>query len=119
MQPYVPHKQKIISSHDVVFDNIFSSALVYMSQPYEEYMDIRLAMSYISYVTSPKEQTGYIITFAHFEEGNLLSETRNYTEGGKKYDDNSTFALLNSEEETDAMSSGDESDDKYMSTDML
>ena len=32
---YVPHKQKFVSLYDVVFDDIFSSELAYMSQPYE------------------------------------------------------------------------------------
>ena len=31
---YVPSTRKIISLYDVVFDETFSSALVYMSQPY-------------------------------------------------------------------------------------
>ena len=37
---YVPHKVKIISSYDVVFDEIFSSASVYTPQPYIEAMAI-------------------------------------------------------------------------------
>ena len=31
---YVPSTRKVISSYDVVFDEIFSSALSYTSQPY-------------------------------------------------------------------------------------
>ena len=31
---YIPSASKIISSYDVLFDEIFSSALGYMSQPY-------------------------------------------------------------------------------------
>ena len=50
-------------------------------------MAIRLDVSYIPYATSSREQTGYIITFAQFEEENLLSETRNYMESGNKSDD--------------------------------
>ena len=38
------------------------------------------------YVTSSKEQTGDVITFAQFEEGNLISETRNDTESGDESD---------------------------------
>ena len=30
----VPSTQKVVSSHDVVFDEIFSSALAYNSRPY-------------------------------------------------------------------------------------
>ena len=57
-----------------------------------------------------------IITFTQFEEGNLLSKTREDTEIINKYDDNSTTPQLISEEEMDEMSSGDESDDEPMST---
>ena len=37
---YIPKKPKIISSYDVVFDEIFSSALEYTLQPYSEIMDM-------------------------------------------------------------------------------
>ena len=46
-------------------------------------MAIQPDVSYIIYATSSKEQTGNIIRFVNFEEGNTLSETRNDTEGGK------------------------------------
>ena len=51
--------------------------LEYMSQPYEEAMDMCLAVSYKHYATYSREQTGNIIMFTQFEEGNLLSETHN------------------------------------------
>ena len=35
---YVPQKYNIVSSHNVVYDVSFSSALVYMSQPHSEAM---------------------------------------------------------------------------------
>ena len=89
-------------------------------------MDMRPAVSYISYATSSREQTNDIIKFVQFKEGNLLSETRNLLsetrddkESGNKYDDESTMLLLISEEEMDAISSGDESDAEPISTDML
>ena len=43
---YVPSTKKIISSYDVVFDESFSSALVYTSQPYSEEMTMRPAVTY-------------------------------------------------------------------------
>ena len=43
-------------------------------------MAMRPAVTYTLYATSSKEQTGDVITFAQFEEGNLISETRNDTE---------------------------------------
>ena len=52
------------------------------------------AVSYIPYATSSREQTGDIITFTQFDEGDLLSETRDNTESGNKYDDNSTLPPL-------------------------
>ena len=42
-----------------------------MSCPYSEALAMRPAVSYIPYATSYHEQTGNIITFAQFEEGNL------------------------------------------------
>ena len=54
---YVPSTSKIISSYNVVFDESFSSALAYTSQPYSEAMAMRPAVTYIPYVTSSKDQT--------------------------------------------------------------
>ena len=68
--------------HDVVFDKIFSSALEYTSQAYAEAMAMQTAVSYMRYDPSKKEKTGDIITFAQFEEDNLLSEIRNDIESG-------------------------------------
>ena len=50
---------------------------------------MRPSVTYTPYATSSKEQPGDVITFAHFEEGNLLSETRNDTESGDVYDSES------------------------------
>ena len=68
---YVPSTRKIISSHDVVFNESFSSVLVYMSRPYSEAMAMRPAVTYTPWGKSPKEQTGDVITFTQFEEGNI------------------------------------------------
>ena len=68
---YVPSTRKIIYSYDVVFDEIFSRALAYTSKYYAEAMWMRLAMMYTPCYTSPREQTGNIITFTQFEEGNI------------------------------------------------
>ena len=43
---------------------------------------MRPAVTYTPYATSSKEQTGNIITFAQFEEGDILTETRNDAESG-------------------------------------
>ena len=71
---YIPSTRKIISSYDVVFDESFSNALSYTSQPYSEAMVMRPEVTYTPYATSSKEQTGDVITFVQFEEGNILTE---------------------------------------------
>ena len=48
-----------------------------MSQPYSEAMAMRPAVMYTLYASSLKEQTGNVITFAQFEDRNILTETRN------------------------------------------
>ena len=47
---------------------------------YSEALDMRPSVSYILYATSSYEQTGYIITSAEFEEGNLVEKGRNSEE---------------------------------------
>ena len=83
---YVPSIRKLISSYDVMFDESFVSALLYTSRPYAEAMAMRPAVTYTPYATSSKEQTGDVITFTQFGEGDLLSETRKNTEIGDEYD---------------------------------
>ena len=85
---YVPHKHNIISSYDVIFYESISITLAYTSQPYLEAIYMLPSVSYITYDTSSKEQTGSIIMFAQFERGDLLSETHNDMESGNESDDN-------------------------------
>ena len=66
---YVPITWKIFSLHDIIFDENDSSVIAYMSHPYSEALDMRISVSYILYAISFHEQTGDIITFAHFKEG--------------------------------------------------
>ena len=68
---------------------------------------MRPSVTYAHYDTSSKEQTGNIITFEKFEEGSLLSETRDDAESGDKSDYNSIMPPLISEEEMDAIDSDD------------
>ena len=77
---------------------------------------MRPAVTYTPYATSSKEQTGDIITFTHFEEGNILTETRNDAESGDKSDNES---IMMSKQEMENINSGDESDHDLISTDML
>ena len=74
---YVSNIRKIVSSHDVVFEKTFSSALEYTSFPYSESLTMQPVVSYIPNATSYYEQTGNIINFAQFEEGNLVENELN------------------------------------------
>ena len=91
---YVPSTRKIIFSYDVVFDESFSSALAYTSQPYAEAMYMRPSGTYTTCDTSPREKTGNIIMFAQFEEGGLLSKNSNDAESGDESDDGSIMPPL-------------------------
>ena len=53
---YVPITRKIVSSHDFVFYNTFSSASAYTSRPYSEALVIRPEFLYIPYATSSHEK---------------------------------------------------------------
>ena len=83
---YLPSTRKVISSCDVVFDESFSSALSYTSQPYSEVMAMRPEVKYTPYAKSSREQTDNVNTFAKFEEGNILTETGNDAESIDGYD---------------------------------
>ena len=48
----------------------------------------------VPYATSSKGKTGDKIIFTQFEEGNLLSESRNGMESGEKYDDSDDDSTL-------------------------
>ena len=77
---YVRSSRKIISSYDVVFDQILSSTLAYTLQPYAESMAMHQSVTFTPFGTSLREQTGNIITFAQFEEGYSPSETNSSSE---------------------------------------
>ena len=80
---------------------------------------MRLYVMYTPCSTSLREKTGDIITFTQFEEGNLLYKPCNDAESGDESNDNSIMPPLLSEEEMDAMDSGNESDHDLISTEIL
>ena len=82
-------------------------------------MVINPDVTYKPCATSSREQTGDIITFTKFGEGNILTKTRNNIESGDEFNDDSIIPPLLSEEEMDAMDNGDESDNDLLSTKML
>ena len=65
---------------------------------------------------SLKEQTGDVITFAHFEEGNILTETCNDAESGDESDNES---VMMSEQDMENLDFGDESGHDLIYTEML
>ena len=113
---YVPSTRKVISSYDVKFDESFVSALSYSSRPYAETMAMHPAVTYTPDATSSKEQTGNVITFAQFEEGNLLSETRNDTESG---DESDSGSIMMSEKDMENLDETEKFDEGLISTELL
>ena len=116
---YVPSTRKIIYSYDVVYDEILYSALAYTSQPYSEVMVMHPDVTYIPCATFLRKQTVDIIRFAQFEEGNILTKTRNNSEKCDKSNDDSIMQPLLSEEEINAIDYGDESYHDHISTEIL
>ena len=79
-------------------DESFSSALAYTSKSYSEAMEMRPAVTYTPCAMSSREQTGNIITFAKFEDGNILTKTRNDAESGDKSNDESIMTMDSGDE---------------------
>ena len=79
-------------------------------------MAMSSAVTYTLYEISSKEKNGNVITFAQFEEGNILTKTRNNTESGDKSENKS---IMMSEQDMDNIISGDESYHDLISTEML
>ena len=65
---------------------------------------------------NPPPQTGDVITFAQFEEGDLLTETRNDTESGDKSDSES---IMMSEQDMENLDEKENFDDDHISTETL
>ena len=97
-------------------DEIFSSTLAHTSQPYSEAMAMRPAVTYTRYATSSKEQTGDVIMFAQFEEGNIWNETRNKTRNNAESGDESdNESIMMSEQDMENLDSSDELDHDIIS----
>ena len=62
------------------------------------------------------EQTGDVIIFAQFEEGNILTKTRNDAESGDESDNES---IMMSEQDMDNLDCNEKSDHDLISTEML
>ena len=77
---------------------------------------MRPTVTYTLYATSSKEQTGDIITLAQFEEGNLISETRNNTESDDKSDSES---LMINKQDMESLDKNEKSDHNLITTETL
>ena len=77
---------------------------------------MRPEVTYTPYATSSKEQTSDVITFAQFEEGDILTENRNDTESGDESDNKS---IMMSQQNMENIDSNEESDHYLISTEML
>ena len=113
---YVHSTRKVISSYDVVFDESFSSALSYTSRPYAKATAMRPTVTYTPYATYPKEQTGDVIMFAQFEEGNLISETRKDTLSD---DESDSESIMMSEKDMENLDEKEKFDDDLISMETL
>ena len=74
------------------------------------------AVTYTPYAMSLKESTGNVITFAQFEEGNILTETRNNKESGDK---SYSESLMINQQDMENIDSNENSDHDLISTEML
>ena len=77
---------------------------------------MRPAVTCTPYTTSSKEQTGNVITLAQFEEGNLLTETRNNTESG---DESDSKSIMMSKQDMENLDEEEKFDDDLISTETL
>ena len=74
---------------------------------------MRPTVTYTPYATSSKDQTGNVITFAQFEEGDLITETRNDTESDGKSDSDS---IIMSKKDMENIDEKEKFDDNIIST---
>ena len=56
-------------------------------------MAMRHTVTYTPNATSSKKQTGDVITFAQFEDGNILTKTCNNVESGDESDNESIMMI--------------------------
>ena len=79
-------------------------------------MEMRLVVTYTLYATSLREQTSNVITFAQFEEGNILTETCNDAESGEESDKKS---IIMSKQDVENIDFNEKSGNDLISTEML
>ena len=79
-------------------------------------MTMRPTVMYTPYATYSKEQTGNVIMFTQFEEGNLLTETRNDTESG---DESDSESIMMSKQDMENLEEKRNFDDDLISTETL
>ena len=77
---------------------------------------MRPTVTYTPYAMSSKGQTGDVITFTQFEEGNLLTENRDNTESS---DESDSESIMMSEQDMENIDEKEKFDDDHISTEML
>ena len=77
---------------------------------------MRQEVTSTQYATSSKEQTGDLITFTQFEEGNIWTETCNDAESGDESDNES---IMVREQNIENINSYNESDHDFICMEML
>ena len=77
---------------------------------------MRPTVTYTPYATSSKKQTGDVITFTQFEDGNLLSETRNDTKCG---DESYNKSIMMSKIDMENIAETEKFDEELISTETL
>ena len=79
-------------------------------------MAMHPAVTYTPYATSSKEKIGNVITFAQFEEGNILTETCN---NGESCEESDSKSLMMKEQYMENIDSNKNFDHDLISTEML
>ena len=67
---YIPSLRETETLCNVLFDKTFASALAFTMKPYHDAMLMRPSVTYTPCITATHKQTGDVIKFAQFEEGN-------------------------------------------------
>ena len=73
---------------------------------------MRPELTYTPYAMYPREQTGDVIMFTHFEEWNIWTEFHNDAESG---DESGNESIMMSEKDMENLDSNDESDHDLIS----
>ena len=77
---------------------------------------MRPSVTYTPYATSSEEQTGDVIKFAQFEEGNILNEA---CKDAEICDESDSESIMMSKQDMENLDSNEQSNNDLISTEML